>query len=155
MSIMFLARDRNRFSRELQAMMGRSKKKEAVDQKADKMRAANDLLEGVVKTLFESYAEIVRKAGRSCEFKVLPGASDSYPPRAAVADFLVDLSGVPGLSEYYLRLENDGGDWKVRSRPRLDGKGRFYDVGEVTLPLTDRLPSAIEGALQQFIRLTF
>jgi hypothetical protein len=154
MSLMFLARDRNRFSRELQAMMGRSKK-EAVDQKADKMRAANELLEGVVKTLFESYSEIVRKAGRSCEFKVLPGASDSYPPRAAVADFLVDLSGVPGLSEYYLRLENDGGDWKVRSRPRLDGKGRFYDVGEVTLPLTDRLPSAIEGALQQFIRLTF
>jgi hypothetical protein len=155
MSIMFLARDRNRFSRELQAMMGRSKKKEAVDQKADKMRVANDLLEGVVKTLFESYAEIVRKAGRSCEFKVLPGASDSYPPRAAVADFLVDLSGVPGLSEYYLRLENDGGDWRVRSRPRLDGKGRFYDVGEITLPPTDRLPSAIEGALQQFIRLTF
>lgn len=155
MTFMFLARDRNRFSRELQSIVGRSKKKEVVDEKAEKMRAANELLEGVVKPLFESYAEIVRKAGRSCEFKVLPGASDSYPPRSAVADFLVDLSGVPGLSEYYLRLENDGGDWKVRTRPRLDGKGRFYDVGEVTLPVTDRLSSAIEGALQQFIRLTF
>jgi hypothetical protein len=152
---MFLARDRNRFSRELQSLKGRAQKKEAVDQNAENMRVANETLESVVKPLFESYAEIVRKAGRSCDFKVLPGASDSYPPRTAVADFLVDLSGVPGLSEFYLRLENDGGDWKVRTRPRLDGKGRHYEVGEVTLPRTDRLNASIEGALQQFIRLTF
>jgi hypothetical protein len=62
---------------------------------------------------------------------------------------------VPGLAEYYLRLETEGGEWRVTTRPRLDGKGQRYDVGEVTLPANDKLPSAIEGALQQFIRLTF
>jgi hypothetical protein len=152
---MFLARDRNRFSRELQALVGRAPKKEAEDQKIEKMRKANQALDKVVKPLFEAYAEMVRKVGRSCDFKVLPGSVESYPPRSAVADFLVDLSGVPGLAEYYLRLETDGGDWKVTTRPRLDGKGRRYETGEITLPVTERLPAAIEGALQQFIRLTF
>jgi hypothetical protein len=152
---MFLARDRNRFSRELQALVGRSPKAEPPDQKIEKMRKANQTLDKVVKPLFESYADMVRQVGRSCDFKVLPGSVESYPPRTAVADFLVDLSGVPGLSEYYLRLETEGGDWKVITRPRLDGKGPKYEVGEITLPVTDKLPAAIEGALQQFIRLTF
>lgn len=152
---MFLARDRNRFSRELQALAGRAEKKAPVDETAEKLRAANATLETVVKPLFEAYAEIVRKAGRSCDFKVLPGSAEGHPLRSAVADFLVDLSGVPGLAEYYLRLENDGGDWRLATRPRLDRKGRRYDVGEITLPVTDKLPAAIEGALQQFIRLTF
>ena len=152
---MFLARDRNRFSREIQALVGKVKKAEGADQSIEKMRKANQSLEKVVKPLFEAYAEMVKGVGRTCEFKVLPGSVDSYPPRAAVADFLVDLSGVPGLSEYYFRLETEGGDWKVTTRPRLDGKGARYDVGEVTLPVGEKLPDAIEGALQQFIRLTF
>ncbi len=152
---MYLARDRNRFSRELQALVGRSKKKDAVDQRAERLRVANEMLEAVVKPLFESYAGLVRKIGRTCDFKVLPGSFESHPPRSAVADFLVDLSGVPGLSEYYLRLENEGGDWKLTTRPRLDGKGLRYDVGEITLPVTGKLPAAIEGALQQFLRQTF
>ena len=62
---------------------------------------------------------------------------------------------MPGLAEYYLRIETEGGDWRVITRPRLDGKGERYDVGELTVPVTDKLPVAIEGALQQFIRLTF
>jgi hypothetical protein len=153
---MFLARDRHRFSRELLALVERADKKAVVaDHAAEKLRAANKVLENVVKPLFEAYAALVRKVGRSCDFKVLPGSAESHPRRSAVADFLVDLSGVPGLAEYYLRLENEGGDWKVVTRPRLDGKGRPYDAGELTLPVTDKLPAAIEGALQQFIRLTF
>ena len=152
---MFLARDRNRFSRELQSLVGRAPKKEAEDQTIEKMRRANQVLDKVVKPLFEAYADMVQKVGRTCDFKILPGSVESHPARSAVADFLVDLSGVPGLAEYYLRLETDGGDWVVRTRPRLDGKGRRYEVGEITLPVTDRLPAAIEGALQQFIRLTF
>lgn len=152
---MFLARDRNRFSREIQALVGKSKKAEGADQTIEKMRKANQALDKVVKPLFEAYAEMVGKVGRTCDFKVLPGSVDSYPPRSAVADFLVDLSGVPGLSEYYFRLETEGGDWKLTTRPRLDGKGPRYEVGEVTLPVTEKLPTAIEGALQQFIRLTF
>jgi hypothetical protein len=152
---MFLARDRNRFSRELQALVGRAPKKEAEDQKIEKMRKANQLLDKVIKPLFESYAGMVRQVGRSCEYKILPGSVESYPPRSAVADFLVDLSGVPGLSEYYLRLETEGNGWRVMTRPRLDGKGQRYEVGEVTLPASDKLPGSIEGALQQFIRLTF
>lgn len=152
---MFVARDRNRFSREIQALVGRTQKKDAIDQTAERLRAANETLETVVMPLFESYAELMRQVGRSCDFKVLPGSAESHPLRSAVADFLVDLSGVPGLSEYYLRLENEGGDWKITTRPRLDGKGRRYDAGEVTLPVTDKLPAAIEGALQQFIRATF
>ena len=153
---MYLARDRNRFTKELQSLVGRSKKKDAVNQTAERLRAANEMLEAVVKPLFESYADLVRQVGRTCDYKVLPGSSESHPLRSAVADFLVDLSGVPGLSEYYLRFENDGDDiWKVTSRPRLDGKGLHYDVCEITLPVTDKLPSAIEGTLQQFIRRTF
>src|SRR5262245_44157771 len=152
---MFLARDRNRFSREIQALVGQTKKAEGADQSIEKMRRANQALEKIVKPLFEAYAEIVRGVDRTCDFKVMPGSVDSYPPRAAVADFLVDLSGVPGLAEYYLRLETEGGDWKLTTRPRLDGKGLRYEVGELTLPATDKLAAAIEGALQQFIRLTF
>ncbi|HEY7609381.1 MAG TPA: hypothetical protein VIF14_09130 [Alphaproteobacteria bacterium] len=152
---MFLAHDRNRFSRELKALAGRAPKKEAEDQTIEKMRKANQLLDKVVKPLFEHYAAMVRQVGRTSEFKVLPGSVENYPPRSAVADFLIDLSGVPGLAEYYLRLETEGGEWRVTTRPRLDGKGQRYDVGEVTLPANDKLPSAIEGALQQFIRLTF
>jgi hypothetical protein len=152
---MFLARDRNRFTREIEALVGKTKKAESADQSIEKMRRANQMLEKVVKPLFEAYAELVQKVGRTCDFKVLPGSVDSYPPRAAVADFLVDLSGVPGLSEYYMHLETEGGDWKVTTRPPLDAKGARYEVGEVKLPVTDKLPAAIEGALQQFIRLTF
>jgi hypothetical protein len=153
---MFLSRDRNRFSRELQALVGRDAKKASpVDESIERMRAANDLLDNVVKPLFEEYAEMVRKVGRTCEFKLHAGSAENHPPRSAMADFLVDLSGVPGLSEYYFRLENDGGDWKVSTRPRLDGKGRHYDVGHLTLPVSAKLPGALEGALQQFIRLTF
>jgi hypothetical protein len=152
---MFLARDRNRFSREIQALVGKVKKAEGADQSIEKMRKANQALEKVIKPLFETYAEMVKGVGRTCDFKVLLGSVDSHPPRSAVADFLIDLSGVPGHSEYYLRLETEGDDWKVTTRPRLDGKGARYEVGEVTLPVTEKLPSAIEGALQQFIRLTF
>jgi len=153
----FLSRDRNRFSRELQALVGRDVKKASeADQRVERMRAANELLENVVKPLFEEYAEMVRKVGRSSEYKVFAGSAESHPLRAAMADFLVDLSGVPGLSEYYFHLENDGGgEWKVSTRPRLDGKGRPYDVGHLVLPVSGKLPGAIEGALQQFIRLTF
>jgi hypothetical protein len=99
---------------------------------------------------------MVRKVGRSAEYKIFAGSAENHPPRLAMADFLVDLSGVPGLSEYYLHLETDGGaNWEVSTRPRLDGKGRLYDVGHMVLPVSGKLPGAIEGALQQFIRLTF
>ncbi len=155
MLAMFLARDRNRFTKELQALVGKTKKAEGADQTIEKMRKANQALDKVVKPLFESYAEMIKGVGRTCEFKVLPGSVESHPPRSAVADFLIDLSGVPGLSEYYLRLETEGGDWKVTSRPRLDGKGARYDVGELILPASEKLPQEIEGALQQFIRRTF
>lgn len=155
MLAMFLARDRNRFTKEIQALVGKGKKAEGADQTIEKMRKANQALDKVVKPLFEAYAEMVKGIGRTCDFKVLPGSVESHPPRSAVADFLIDLSGVPGLSEYYLRLETEGGDWKVTSRPRLDGKGGGFDVGEMTLPVSDKLPEAIEGVLQQFIRRTF
>jgi hypothetical protein len=153
---MFLARDRNRFSREIQSLVGRDpKKSKPVDESVERMRVANEALETVVKPLFETYADMVRQVGRSCEVKLLPGSAESHPRRLAMADFLVELSGVPGLSEFYLHLENEGGDWQLSTRPRLDGKGRPYDVGEMTLPSGKKLPAAIEGALQQFIRLTF
>ena len=155
MLAMFLARDRSRFTKEIQALVGKAKKAEAEDQSIEKMRKANQALEKVVKPLFEAYAEMVKGVGRTCDFKVLSGSVESHPPRSAIADFLIDLSGVPGLSEYYLRLETEGGDWKVTSRPRLDGKGGRFDVGELTLPGTDKLAESIEGALQQFIRRTF
>jgi len=153
---MFLARDRNRFTREIQSLVGReTKKSKPLDESVDRMRVANEALETVVKPLFEAYADMVRQVGRSCEIKVLPGSAESHPRLLAMADFLVDLSGVPGLSEYYLHLENEGGDWQLSTRPRLDGKGRPYDVGEMTLPAGKNLSAAIEGVLQQFIRLTF
>jgi len=152
---MFLARDRNRFTQEIQALVGKVKTAEAADQSIEKMRKANQALDKVVKPLFEAYGEMLKGVNRTCEFKVLPGSVDSHPPRSAIAEFLIDLSGVPGLSEYYFRLETEGGDWKVTTRPRLDGKGGRYDVGEVKIPASEKLPAEIEGALQQFIRRTF
>ncbi|MCW5771966.1 MAG: hypothetical protein KIT16_10050 [Rhodospirillaceae bacterium] len=154
-SNLFSARNRREFTREIRALAGRSDEAaNEAGETAAKLQAANRALERVIAPLFETYAELVQGCGRSCEIKLLPGSTETHPQSAAVADFLVDLQGVPGLSEYYLRLENDGGDWKVLSRPSLLAKGRRRET-ELVIPPSENLPSAIEGVLQQFIRLIF
>lgn len=155
---MFLARDRNRFSRELQALAGAGAKKPklaAVDDKQERMAATNALLEKTVEPLFEAYAEMVRKAGRSCDYKIAAGSAESFPTRVAVAEFWLDLTEVPGVAQYFMRFECEGGDWRVISRPGLGRKLGLHQSSEITLHSGKNTPASIEGALQQFIRLAF
>lgn len=151
---MFFARDRKQFSQEIRNLAGRAAASAAADESAAMLQAANAALEKIIAPLFEAYAELVRGCGRSCEYKVMPGSFESHPRSSAVAEFLVDLQGVPGLAAHYLRLENDGGDWRVLSRPALEAKARRRDSGSFVLPASD-LPGAIEGTLQHFIRAIF
>ena len=155
---MFLARDRNRFSRELLALMGcrpAKPKLVVVDDKIERMAAANALLEQTIAPMLEAYAEIVRKAGRSCDFKVLPGSAESFPIRAAVAEFWLDLTEVPGVAQYFMRFECEGAEWRVISRPGLGRKLNKNESGEMLLAAGKKAGASVEGALQQFIRLVF
>jgi len=155
---MFLARDRNRFSRELLSIMGARPQKPklaVVDDKKERMAATNALLENTIAPMLEAYAEIVRKAGRSCDFKVLPGSAESFPMRAAVAEFWLDLTEVPGVAQYFMRFECEGAEWRVISRPGLGRKLNRNESGEMVLAAGKRAGESVEGALQQFIRLVF
>jgi hypothetical protein len=155
---MFLARDRNRFSRELLALMGGRPAKPklvVVDDKIERMAAVNAVLEDTIAPMLEAYAEIVRKAGRSCDFKVLPGSAESFPTRAAVAEFWLDLTEVPGVAQYFMRFECEGAEWRVISRPGLGRKLNKNESGEMLLAAGKKAGASVEGALQQFIRLVF
>jgi hypothetical protein len=155
---MFLARDRNRFSRELQALAGTTAAKPklaVVDDRQSRMAATNELIEKSLTPLFETYAEMVRKAGRSCDYKLLTGSAETFPNRVAVAEFWLDLTEVPGVAQYFIRFECDGDEWRVISRPGLGRKLRKHESGETTLPAGKRMGETIEGVLQQFIRLVF
>ena len=130
---MFPAHDRRRFSRELQSLArigAHGDKAEAGDDdRHARMAAANKLLEDVVKPLLESYTEMVRNLGRSCDYKVLTGSAESHPIRAAVAEFWLDLTEIPGVSQYFMRLKSDGDGWRVMSRPSLAQKSRRHEIG--------------------------
>ena len=155
---MFLARDRNRFSRELQALAGASlnKPKLAVlDDKASRMAATNDLIENTLTSLFETYAQMVRKAGRSCDYKLLAGSVESFPIRSASAEFWLDLTEVPGVAQYFIRFEFDGDLWRALSRPGIGRKLNKHESAEIVLPPGQKTGETIEGVLQQFIRLVF
>jgi len=155
---MFLARDRNRFSRELQALSGAALNKPTlvvVDDKATRMAATNELIETTLTPLFETYAQMVRKAGRSCDYKLLAGSTDSFPVRAASAEFWLDLTEVPGVAQYFIRFEYDGDEWRALSRPGIGRKLKKHESAEIVLPVGKRMGETIEGALQQFIRLVF
>jgi len=155
---MFLARDRNRFSRELLSLAGTGAAKPKiaiVDDRAARMDATNELIEKTLTPLFEAYADMVRKAGRSCDYKLLPGSVESFPTRAAVAEFWLDLTEVPGVAQYFIRFECEGSEWRVVSRPGIGRKLRLHQSGEMTLPAGKRMGETIEGVLQQFIRLVF
>lgn len=156
---MFLARDRNRFSRELLALMGARPPKPklvVVDDKLQRMAAANAVLEETIAPMLEVYAEIVRKAGRSCDFKVLPGSAESFPTRSAVAEFWLDLTEVPGVAQYFMRFECEGAEWRVISRPGLGRKlTNKNESAEMVLAAGKKAGASVEGALQQFIRLVF
>ena len=122
---MFLARDRKRFAREVQALVAGTGGAGAKDKSADlieRMNAANDALESVIGPMLEAYAELIRNAGRSAEFKTLEGSAEGFPLRAAVAEFWLDVTEVPGVAQYFLRLESVGDDWTLTSRPALDRK---------------------------------
>jgi hypothetical protein len=155
---MFLARDRNRFSRELQALAGAASNKSnlvVADDKAGRMAATNELIENTLTPLFETYAQMVRKAGRSCDYKLLAGSTDSFPVRAASAEFWLDLTEVPGVAQYFIRFEFDGNEWRALSRPGLGRKLNKHESAEIVIPAGKRMGENIEGVLQQFIRLVF
>lgn len=155
---MFLARDRNRFSRELLTLAGGASNKPklaVVDDKASRMAAMNELIENTLTPLFESYAQIVRKAGRSCDYKLLAGSTDSFPVRAASAEFWLDLTEVPGVAQYFIRFEFDGNEWRAHSRPGIGRKLNRHESAEIILPAGKRMGETFEGVLQQFIRLVF
>jgi hypothetical protein len=157
--IMFLARDRSRFSREIQALGGTVRAPKpapaVADDKFARIEAVNETLDKAIRPLFEAYAEIVRKANRSCDFKVLAGSADSYPLRAAMADFWLDLTEVPGVAHYFISAQSDGGDWHISSRPGFDGRRSRHEPGRLVIPNSKRFGANFEGILQQFIRLTF
>ncbi len=155
---MFLARNRSIFSRELLARAATvvaKPKLAVVDDRAARMDATNELIEKTLTPLFETYAEMVRKAGRSCDYKLLAGSVESFPTRSAVAEFWLDLTEVPGVAQYFIRFECEGGEWRVISRPGIGRKLKLHQSGEMTLPAGKRMGETIEGVLQQFIRLVF
>ena len=129
--------------------------KPAGDDKFARVEAVNGALEKSFRPLFEAYADIVRKAGRTCDYKVLTGSAESYPMRAAVAEFWLDLTNVPGVAQYFMRFESDGGDWTLVSRPGLDPKRMRHDSAQISIPNTKNIGANVEGVLQRFIRLTF
>jgi hypothetical protein len=154
---MFLARDRNRFFQEIRSLPGAkgNNKPVAEERPVDGMAATNEALEHVIRPLFEAYADMVRKAGRTCDYKVFQGSYESHPPRAAFAEFWLDLTDVPGVAQYFMRFESDGQDWVLLSRPALDRASARHETGELVIPADKKLDKNIEGVLQQFIRLTF
>ena len=153
---MFLARDRNRFFREMRALVASTGAKPAkpalADDRIERMSETNHALDTVIGPLLEAYAEIVRKAGRTAEFKTLHGAADYFPVRAAVAEFWLDMTEVPGVAQYFMRMESDGGDWTVTSRPGLDRQRSRHESGQIAIPASKKLAHTVEGALQHFIR---
>jgi hypothetical protein len=153
-----MARDLHGFGRELETLIRdrgpstASGSGEEIDARARVVSGANQDLRQVIEPLFQNYAEMMESKGRSCEFKVIEGSADSFPPRRPFAEFYFGLLGVPGLSECFIRFEHEEGDWLVISRPALDGKGSRYDSGKRALKSGQRFARDAEAALQQFLR---
>ncbi len=126
-----------------------------LDSEAKALHAANGELMSVIKPLCESYAGVLKNRGRACDYKIMEANIESFPRRRPAAEFYVGLLGVPGLSEYYMRFENDGSGWLLTSRPRLDGnKASRFDSGKIAIKSSDKLSTTVESLIQNFIRLT-
>ncbi len=151
------ALDHTGFAKEIDRLIGKRKDGGDADQKSaedNALLAANEIMVREIVPLFDAYAELLKSKGKKCEVKFHEANIEIYPRRRPSAEFFNGLLGVPGVSDYYLRLENEGDGWILRSRPRLDGKSTGYDNWHVRIPHSSKFAKDVESFLQQFIRMT-
>jgi hypothetical protein len=154
----YKALDKTGFAKEIERLIGGRKKSDGTDDglspEDQALLAANEVLLKQIAPLFDAYSDLLKSKGKMCEVKFHEANIEIFPRRRPSAEFFNGLLGVPGVSDFYFRLENEGDGWILRSRPRLDGKSTGYDNWQVNIPYSARFASSVETYLQQFIRMT-
>lgn len=136
-----------------------AKRAPAVDpaeaQREAELAGAEATVEHLMKPLFRAYAAMLRERGFACDCSFSANAAEGQPNfvrRFAWATFLIGGSDLPGVSDSFLRLENDGGGWQVVARPAINKHVQLGNSSREWLLVSDTLKAAIEVKLQLYIK---
>ena len=120
------------------------------------LAGAEATIEHLLKPLFRGYAALLRERGIPCDCSFSANAREGQPNfvrRYAWATFLIGGGDLPGVSDSYLRFENDGGGWQVVARPAINKHVQLGNMSREFLLVNDTLKAAVEAKLQLYLRI--
>lgn len=124
--------------------------------RAAELAGAEATIEHLLKPLFRGYAGLLRERGIPCDCSFSANAREGQPNfvrRYAWATFLIGGGDLPGVSDSYLRFENDGGGWQVVARPAINKHVQLGNMSREFLLVNDTLKAAVEAKLQLYLRI--
>ena len=124
-------------------------------QREAELAGAEATVEHLLKPLFRAYAAMLRERGIPCDCSFSANAGDGQPNfvrRFAWATFLVGGGELPGVSDSFLRFENDGGGWQVVARPAINKHVQLGNSSREWLLVSDTMKAAIEVKLQLYLK---